>query len=99
MSSSPKIIVFGASGTIGFEVAKALASQGVPFKAVVHSIEKADKLKRLGSSVEVIQVDLYNPDSIAKALVGIEKVFMALPPGQTNTGFTLTDAIKSKSLI
>lgn len=91
--SSPKILVFGSTGSIGFEVAAALAKKNVPFRAAVHNVDKADKVKNLGKNIEVVQVDLYKPETVAKALQGIEKVFFMTPPGQTSAGNAVVDAM------
>ena len=37
MDTTPKIIVFGSTGNVGFEVSRALAKQGAAFRAVVHN--------------------------------------------------------------
>jgi uncharacterized protein YbjT (DUF2867 family) len=78
-----KILVLGATGAIGGEVVKALAKKDVHFKAAVHNASKAEDLKKLSSKIEVVEVDLYNPTSLANALKGIESVFVLTPPGQT----------------
>jgi len=83
MSSSPKILVTGATGSIGSAVVDALAKKGVSFRAGVHNVSKADKWKSI-KGAEIVELDLRNPDSIAKALQGIEKLFLLSPPGQTD---------------
>jgi len=83
MSSSPKILITGATGTTGSAVAELLGKKGVPFRVGVHNVAKADTLKAIKGS-EVVELDFYNPDSIAKAVKGIEKIFLVTPPGQTN---------------
>jgi len=84
--SSPKILVFGSTGNIGIEVAKALSKRNVPFRAIIH--KSADKLKGL-NNCEIVEVDLYNIETVSKALKGIEKVFLMTPPGQTFVGHQL----------
>jgi len=92
--SAPHILVFGATGTIGSEVIKTLAKNGVPFRAVIHTESKADQVKSLGSHIETVKVDIWNKESIGSALKGIEKVFLMLPPGQTKAGFIIVEALK-----
>jgi len=80
-----KILVLGATGTIGNEVVKALAKKDIHFKAAVHNASKAENLKKISPKIEIVEVDLYNPASLAKAFVGIESIFVLTPPGQTMT--------------
>jgi len=94
MSSSPKILVFGATGNIGREVCAELAKRNTPFRAAVHKIEKAESIKKLGQNIDVVEVDIYNPDSLEKALNGIEKVFFMSPPGQTSSYKSMSAACK-----
>jgi len=96
--SKPQILVFGSTGTVGIEVSKALAKKGVAFRAVVHSIEKADSIKKLGNNIEIVQVNVWQPESISKALEGINKVFLMTPPGQTASGFGIVDTIKKAGI-
>jgi len=92
--SSPKIFVFGATGAIGSEVSKVLAEKKIPFRAVARGAEKAETLKKLGSNIETVDVNVWDPVSVEKALHGIEKVFLLTPPGQTKSGYVIADAIK-----
>jgi len=39
--SHPKILVYGATGNVGKEVAIALANKNIPFRGVVHDIKKS----------------------------------------------------------
>jgi len=87
---SPKILVFGSTGNIGIEVAKGLSKRNVPFRAAIH--KSADKLKGL-NNFETVEVDLYNLETVAKALKGIEKVFLLTPPGQTFVGHQLVSKL------
>jgi len=94
-SVSPKILVFGATGSIGSEVAKALLRRKTPFRAIVHTASKADHLKKEGAGlVEIVEADLYNLDSIAKAAEGIEVVFLMTPPGHTHQNAQIGDTLK-----
>eukprot|EP01118_Nematostelium_gracile_P002611 TRINITY_DN1284_c0_g1_i1.p1 TRINITY_DN1284_c0_g1~~TRINITY_DN1284_c0_g1_i1.p1 ORF type:complete len:284 (+),score=84.27 TRINITY_DN1284_c0_g1_i1:119-970(+) len=78
--SAPKILVTGATGSVGSETCKALDRKNVPFRATYH--KSADKLKEF-KNAEVVHLDLYKDDEIRAALKGIEKVFMLSPPGDT----------------
>jgi len=89
--SSPKILVFGSTGTTGFSTSKALSDKGVPFRAAIH--KSADKLKGL-KNYETAEVDIYNPESVRAALKGIEKVFLMAPPGQTKSVASVVPLLK-----
>jgi len=99
MATTPKILVFGSTGTVGSEVVKALNRHNVPIRAAVHNVDKAGAIKSGHAHNEVVQIEIYNPDSIAKALEGIEKVFLLTPPGQTSAGYGIVDAIKKNGHI
>jgi len=78
-----EILVLGASGTIGIEVVKALAKKDIKFKAAVHNISKSENLKKISSKIEVVEVDIYSPESLAKAFQGVKSLFVLTPPGQS----------------
>jgi uncharacterized protein YbjT (DUF2867 family) len=65
-----KTLVIGATGRLGGVVVKELLSRGVSVRALVH------KQRTLPQSVDVALGDLSDPPSIAKALDGIEKMFL-----------------------
>lgn len=72
------ILVTGATGTVGSEVIKALASADVKVRAGVHSIIKGDRFKSL-PNVELVQIDFDNPETLKVALTGVAKVFLLTP--------------------
>ncbi len=82
-----KILVTGATGTIGSEVVKQLASyNNNAIRAAVHSQNKADKFKQY-NTVESVNFDYNKPDTIANALTDINKLFLltALDPNMEDT--------------
>ncbi len=82
------IFVFGATGTVGSHVAKQLADKGIHFKAGVRDAAKGEELKKkYGDKVEPVIVNLYDQNSLDAALKGIEKVFLATPPGKLSLKF------------
>jgi len=97
--SSHKILVIGATGGVGSAVSATLIERGVPFRAAIRNLNKAnttapftsDKAKGL---VEFVEVDFYNPATLEKAFHGIEKVFLMTPPGQTGTAYPMVEAAK-----
>ena len=73
------ILVTGATGTVGSEVVKHLASSSQSFehyiiKAGAHSLNKADQLKQ-NKGFEIVSMDYYNPETISNALKGVDKLF------------------------
>jgi len=96
---SPKILVIGATGSTGTDVSRALGAKHIPFRATVRSLEKGESIKKLGPNIELAQVEVWNPDSFAEALKGIEKVFLLTPPGQTASGYKIVDAIKNAGTV
>lgn len=78
------ILVTGATGTVGSEVVKQLASLSssslnhVIVRAGVHSPNKSDKLKQY-KTIEIAHMDYYKPETIANALQNIDKLFWLTP--------------------
>ncbi|CAG0998790.1 NAD(P)H dehydrogenase (quinone) [Anaerolineae bacterium] len=71
------ILVTGASGKIGQEVVKQLATQGAQVRAFVHSPQNAAAIQ--GLDVEITLGDLGQPETIKAALIGAEKLFLLSP--------------------
>jgi uncharacterized protein YbjT (DUF2867 family) len=95
-----KILVIGATGTIGSEVVKLLASyNNNAIRAAVHSQNKADKFKQY-STVESVNFDYNKPDTIANALTDINKVFLltALDPNMEDIYFNVIQQAKKNGV-
>jgi uncharacterized protein YbjT (DUF2867 family) len=71
------ILVTGATGTIGRQVALALARDGAAVRAGVRDPAKAADLAAAG--VELVALDLSAPSSVAAALSGVERLFLLTP--------------------
>ena len=71
----PTILVTGATGAIGTELVKNLSAMGLPFRAMVRSLENAGSLLSV-EGAEVVVGDLNDAESIAGALKGIETAFL-----------------------
>ena len=69
------ILLTGATGAVGYELAKIFASGGMAAKAVVRSSLAAEKLAAL-SGIEPVTGDFDDEASLDAALVGIERVFL-----------------------
>jgi uncharacterized protein YbjT (DUF2867 family) len=72
-----KILVTGATGTIGSLLTKILKGKNVEFVAGVRDIKKAKE--KLGS-INAIEFDFANPATYEQAIAGVNKVFLLGPP-------------------
>lgn len=70
-----KILITGATGTVGKELTGYLASNNIPFRAMVRSWESAGELKHL-KGAELILGDFNDASSLEKALAGTERAFL-----------------------
>lgn len=69
-----KIVITGATGTIGQEVVRALLEAKEDVRVVTRYPGKVSDLQRLGA--EVVEGDLDYPPSLAKAFQGAERLFL-----------------------
>lgn len=72
-----KILVTGATGTIGREVTLALAKAGADVRAGVRDPAKAADLARAGA--ELVALDWDDPASVGRAFAGVERLFLLTP--------------------
>jgi uncharacterized protein YbjT (DUF2867 family) len=72
MSCMNRVLVIGATGTIGRQVVSQLAARGVYVRAMTRTPEAAV----LPTQVEVMRGDLTLPDTLDECLHGIETVFL-----------------------
>ncbi|GLU55402.1 NAD(P)-dependent oxidoreductase [Dyadobacter frigoris] len=76
-SKSANILITGATGNIGKELTKYLASKGIPFRAMVRSMDHAKDLESLTfPGAEVVLGDFNDTVSLENVLKGIEKAFL-----------------------
>lgn len=76
-STSASILISGATGNIGRELTKYLASKNIPFRAMVRSMDQIKDFNSLNfSGAEFILGDFNDPKSLENALKGIEKAFL-----------------------
>ena len=73
------ILISGATGTIGSEVLRLLAGRGVRLRAMTRDPARL----RLpgGDGVDAVRADFENPDSLRRALDGVDSVFLLTAPG------------------
>jgi uncharacterized protein YbjT (DUF2867 family) len=89
------ILVTGATGTIGREVVKCLAGQGVSTRAGVRDRTKAQK--QFGNEIELVTLAFEDKRLFADALEDVEKVFLLPPlmPNQVEVTNAFVDAAQS----
>lgn len=68
-------MITGATGSIGTELCTLLSAQGIPFRAMVRSVTKAQVIGRLPGAT-LIPGDFTDPQSMAAALEGVERAFL-----------------------
>lgn len=74
-SASPRILITGATGTIGRDLTAILSSRNIPFRAMVRSLDHAGKLSALPGA-ELVTGDFNDPSSLESALAGMERAFL-----------------------
>ena len=75
------ILITGASGNVGTELARILTAEAIPFRAMVRSPEAAQKIDALAGA-ELVAGDFNDPATIARALTGIDRVFLLTPSSE-----------------
>ena len=71
------ILITGASGNVGREVLKQIAATGTKVRAAFQSVGKAAVAP---SGVDIVTMDYNQPETLQKALKGVERVFLVGPP-------------------
>ncbi len=74
------ILLTGITGNIGGATARALLAKGVRFRALVRDLDKAAAWAEKG--VELAKGDLEDPESVRRALAGIDRALLVLPNGE-----------------
>lgn len=75
------ILITGGTGQSGVEIVRQLAATGTRFRALVRNPAKADSVRLRG--VEVVQGDMADKNSLARALEGVERVLLLSSPDAT----------------
>ena len=89
------ILVTGATGLNGSELVRRLSARGIPSRALVRNLEKAQPLASL-PHVEVVEGDMARPDSLTKALRGVDRAMLisSSDPTMLETQCTFIDAAR-----
>ncbi|HLW01909.1 MAG TPA: SDR family oxidoreductase [Ktedonobacterales bacterium] len=69
------ILVTGATGLNGSELVQRLSARGVPVRALVRSVAKAERLAAL-PLVEVVEGDMARPETLSTPLQGVERAML-----------------------
>ena len=91
-----RILVTGATGTVGAYLVRELSKRGELTRAAVHSEAKALKIRE--ANVELFEMDFSKAATVDAALKGIEKLYLLTPfaPGQYETvGYVVKKAKES----
>ncbi len=81
MANTGKVLVTGATGNTGSGLVPALRKAGVDVRAFVQDEAKAQPLKDLGA--EIVVGDLDQPETIAPAVDGVDKIYLLTWNGPT----------------
>jgi uncharacterized protein YbjT (DUF2867 family) len=73
------ILVTGATGTNGRELVGELKKRRVPFRAMLRD---ANKRSLLPEGVEIVEGDFAKPDTLARALDGVDHAFLVSPSSE-----------------
>jgi uncharacterized protein YbjT (DUF2867 family) len=71
-----EILLTGATGNVGKEIAAILKKNGVPFRAAVRELSEAGSL----GSTESVRFDFEDPSTFENAFRGIRRVYLMRPP-------------------
>jgi uncharacterized protein YbjT (DUF2867 family) len=70
------VLVLGGTGHYGRHIVRSLAAKGVPVRVLTRNVARASGV--LPETVELTEGDLESPDSVARALQGIDRVVVAV---------------------
>jgi uncharacterized protein YbjT (DUF2867 family) len=94
----PDILVTGATGRTGFPLIRLFAQNKIPVRALIHHEYKRPQVERPG--VEVVVGDFNDPESLDRALDGIERAYLVPPPSwnQVELQYEFIDAAMRSGL-
>jgi uncharacterized protein YbjT (DUF2867 family) len=90
---SDNILVIGATGSIGLEVAKRLVDLNESVKVAVRDPERAKSINLSG--VEFVAFDYHQPETFETVFLGIDKVLLVSPPSYLNLEEKVISAVET----
>jgi uncharacterized protein YbjT (DUF2867 family) len=89
------ILVTGGTGLVGSELVRRLSTKGIPLRALVRNLAKAQPLALL-PNVEVVEGDMARPDSLTDALRGVDRAMLisSSDPMMVETQTSFIDAAR-----
>ena len=88
-------LVTGATGNVGAPVARQLHEQGHSVRALVRDPSRAASLP---AGIELAAGDLDDPESVSKAVAGVEAIFLMQVGGGTEQTKTMIDAARDSAV-
>lgn len=88
-----RILVIGATGHVGGQVVSQLATTGVAVRALVRKPDAAS----LPAEVEVVPGDLSAPDTLTRALDGVDAVYLTWPMLSADIASSVVKAIAGQA--
>jgi uncharacterized protein YbjT (DUF2867 family) len=88
-------LVIGATGNVGAPVARQLHEQGHSVRALVRDPSRAASLP---AGIELAAGDLDDPESVSKAVAGVEAIFLMQVGGGTEQTKTMIDAARDAAV-
>ena len=77
-TSTPPVLVTGATGTVGRQVVRRLLDAGEPVRAAARS--RAAVVEAFGDAVEPVVLDFTDPSTWDAAFSGVRRMFLLRPP-------------------
>ena len=81
--TSELVFVVGSTGAVGSELVKQLLQKGQRVRGATRN--PGDAVRRFGSAVEFVELDLERPETYATALDGAKRVFLMARPGDDHS--------------
>jgi uncharacterized protein YbjT (DUF2867 family) len=76
--SQERVLVTGATGTVGAHLAERLLDSGVPTRIASRELDAARD--RFGDGAEYVEFDLDRPETWGETLEGVDRLFLLFPP-------------------
>ena len=96
------ILVTGGDGNIGGQVIRQLSSKNDDVRIVggVRSIAKKKEIDKRLDSHDLVEIEYDNPETVTKALKGIDKLFLLTPTHPKMIDFTsnLVNGVKERGV-